>query len=67
VAVLQSQVVEENGVKKIGLLPVGPMQIEPASQDATQVAMMPLAPAPNVQLRDLQPVLPAQLNDTRVE
>lgn len=67
VTVLQSQVVEENGVKKIGLLPVGPMQIEPGSKDPTSVALRPLAPAPNVQLRDLKPVLPAQLNDTVVE
>ena len=64
VTVLQSQVVEENGVKKIGLLPVGPMQIEPASQDTTPVSMRELAPAPSVQMRDLQPVLPAQLNNT---
>lgn len=68
VAVLQSQPVVIDGIKKIGLLPVGPMEIEPATPDASSnTVTRQLAPPPDVALRDLQPVAPADLNNTVVD
>ena len=67
VTVLQSRPVEIAGVKKIGLLPVGPMEIEPATLPTSDVAIRQLAPPPDVALRDLQPVAPADLNNTIVD
>lgn len=65
VTVLQSQALLVNGVKKFGLLPVGPMDIQPADA-APNVVARKLPPPPDVERRDLQPVVPADLNHIMV-
>ena len=55
------------GVAKIGLLPVGPMEIEPASAAPGNISVRQLAPPPDVSLRDLQPVSQANLTDIIVK
>jgi outer membrane protein OmpA-like peptidoglycan-associated protein len=67
VTVLQSHVIKVAGVDKIGLLRVGPMQIESASAAPGDVSVRQLAPPPDVSMRDLQPVSQANLTDIIVK
>ncbi|MDD2861071.1 MAG: OmpA family protein [Acidiphilium sp.] len=63
VSVLQPHTVIMHGVKKLALMPVGPMQIEPATpSDDNTITERPLAPAPLVSERELAPVAPSALN-----
>jgi outer membrane protein OmpA-like peptidoglycan-associated protein len=68
VTVLQTRPVTIAGAKKIALIPVGPMQIEQAMEAPTpDIPVRPLAPAPDVKARDVQPVLPADLTHNLVD
>lgn len=68
VTVLQSQSIQVAGEKPVfGLKTIGPMQIQPAIPASdTDIAPRQLAPPPDVKLRDLQPVSPADLTNVVV-
>lgn len=63
VTVLQTHAVTIGGVKKLALVPVGPMQIEPASlRRGGAVTERTLAPAPKISEREIAPIAPSELN-----
>jgi outer membrane protein OmpA-like peptidoglycan-associated protein len=67
VTVLQTHQVTIGGVKKLALIPVGPMQIEPAMPRSNPIMQRPLAPAPQITEREVAPIAPSALNNILVE